>query len=266
MAHRRGRVGVGKSKAQFGKKAEEIKANSVASAIETIEKLEVKLTEFAKKHRSDIKNDPAFRMKFLEMCGPLGVDPLSSEKGFWGNILGMGEFYYELAVKVAEVCIASRTRNGGIISVAEVRNILLSRGTKFKFLSTVSNNSSNKSKGAAYTEHDIITSIQKLSQLGSGFRTITIGKNIMIVSVPMELDNDHLQVMNIAQEEQENDINDCHGRVTKIQIKSATQWSDERIQRSIELLLRQGMAWLDVYDGIDSYWFPSLWKQGMELE
>ena len=62
-----------KQKHRFGKKAEEIKATSVASAIETIKKLEVKLTEFAKKHRSDIKNDPAFRMKFLEMCGPLGV-------------------------------------------------------------------------------------------------------------------------------------------------------------------------------------------------
>jgi ESCRT-II complex subunit VPS22 len=44
-----------------------------------------------------------------------GVDPLSSEKGFWGSMLGMGEFYHELSVKVAEVCIASRSRNGGII-------------------------------------------------------------------------------------------------------------------------------------------------------
>ena len=164
----------------------------------------------------------------------------------------MGEFYYELGVKVAEVCIASRSRNGGIISVSEVRTILLSRGTKFKFLSA----DNTSAKGAAYTEHDIITSIQKLSHLGSGFRTITVGKNIIIVSVPMELDNNHLQVMNIAQEEHSNDASDCYGRVTKVQIKNATKWENERIQRSIELLLRQGMAWLDVHDGVDSYWFP----------
>ena len=44
-----------------------------------------------------------------------GVDPLSAEKGFWGSMLGIGEFYYELSVKVAEVCLASRSRNGGII-------------------------------------------------------------------------------------------------------------------------------------------------------
>jgi len=49
------------------------------------------------------------------MCVPLGVDPLSTSKSFWGAMLGLGEFYYELSVKVAEVCIASRSRNGGII-------------------------------------------------------------------------------------------------------------------------------------------------------
>merc|ERR1711862_93078 len=121
-------------------------------------------------------------------------------------------------------------------------------------------------------KQDIITSIQKLSQLGSGYRTINIGNsdsnktNVMIISVPMELDNDHLQVMNIASQQQDDNDNDyCYGRVTKKQIKNVTNWSNDRIQRSIELLVRQGMAWLDVHDGIDNYWFPSVWKQGMEL-
>ena len=50
---------------------------------ETIKKLEEKLAAFAKKHKKEIQEDPAFRKKFLEMCAPLGVDPLSSQKGFW---------------------------------------------------------------------------------------------------------------------------------------------------------------------------------------
>ena len=99
----------------YKKKAEEMKATSLASAMETVEKLEVKLAEFAKTHKHSIQHDPAFRAKFLDMCAPLGVDPLSAEKGFWGSMLGIGEFYYELSVKVAEVCLASRSRNGGII-------------------------------------------------------------------------------------------------------------------------------------------------------
>jgi ESCRT-II complex subunit VPS22 len=32
------------------------------------------------------------------MCKSVGVDPLSSNKGFWVDILGVGDFYYELAV------------------------------------------------------------------------------------------------------------------------------------------------------------------------
>ena len=70
---------------RFAKKAEEIKATSFQSAVETVEKLQVKLAAFAKKHRSEIQDDPAFRQQFLQMCGPLGVDPLVSQKSFWAK-------------------------------------------------------------------------------------------------------------------------------------------------------------------------------------
>jgi hypothetical protein len=30
------------------------------------------------------------------MCSNCGVDPLASNKGFWAEILGFGDFYYEL--------------------------------------------------------------------------------------------------------------------------------------------------------------------------
>lgn len=86
------------------KKADEMKAISLQSALDTVESLEIKLTDFAKKHQNEIQNDPVFRQRFLQMCAPLGVDPLqASKKSFWGQLLGMGDFYHELAVKVAEV-------------------------------------------------------------------------------------------------------------------------------------------------------------------
>jgi len=258
MSRRRGRAGVGRmgrDGAKFSKKAEEIKAVSLTSAMQTVKKLELKLSDFAKKHKKEIQQDPAFRKKFLEMCGPLGVDPLSSKKGFWGGLLGIGEFYYELAVKVAEVCLASRSRNGGIMSVAEVQSILRKRGTKFRF-------SSSEMKNSKYSKEDIITAIDKLSKLGSGFRTVEIGKSVMVVSVPTELDNDHMDVMNIAAEKVES--GQIKGGVTLEDVKKAS-WDDERAQRALDLLLAKGMAWLDVYDGIKQYWFPSIWKQGLTV-
>lgn len=242
---------------RYAKKAEEIKSISVSSAVETVKKLEIKLTDFAKKHRVEIQNDPAFRAKFLEMCGPLGVDPLSSEKGFWGSMLGIGEFYYELAVKVAEVCIASRSRNGGIISVAEVKQILKQRGTKFNFTSTSSTSNTHEKKGTKYTTQDIVMAIKKLSKLGSGFRTVMVGSSCMIVSVPMELDNDHMEIMKLAHREGELKRDGCTiGVVTVKEIMSHMGWDSERTNRAIDILLGNGMAWLDVHSGEKRYWFP----------
>lgn len=42
-----------------------------------------------------------------EMCASIGVDPLSSGKGFW-SVLGIGDFYYELAVQIVEVCLGKQ--------------------------------------------------------------------------------------------------------------------------------------------------------------
>lgn len=40
-----------------------MKAISLQSALDTVETLEIKLTEFAKKHQSEIQNDPVFRQR-----------------------------------------------------------------------------------------------------------------------------------------------------------------------------------------------------------
>ena len=37
------------------------------------------------------------------MCSKIGVDPLASSKGFWAQLLGVGDFYYELGVQIVEV-------------------------------------------------------------------------------------------------------------------------------------------------------------------
>jgi ESCRT-II complex subunit VPS22 len=231
------------------KKADEMKAISFQTALDTVEKLEVKLTEFAEQHSAQIQNDPVFRQKFLQMCAPLGVDPLASKKSFWGKLLGMGDFYHELAVKVAEVCLAAKSRNGGIMSVTEVQSILAKRKTR---LGSAGNSRTNQVSAA-----DIQVAIQKLAKLGGGFRTVTVGSSTMIISVPTELDNDHMEVLTVAQ-------NNPMTGITVDHVEQATGWNRDRIERALELLLQQGMAWLDEYRGESYYWFPSVWQEGME--
>jgi ESCRT-II complex subunit VPS22 len=225
----------------LSKKAEEIKATSFQSAVETVEKLQGKLADFAKEHKSAIQDDPAFRQQFLQMCGPLGVDPLVSTKSFWAKTLGvgMGDFYYELAVKIAEICFATRSNNGGILSVKEVHRTL------------------NRKK-KVYNASDIPIAVKKLGKLGGGFRIVKVGKSDMIVSVPTELDQDHMEVMTLAQ--------DGNGCVTADDVMGQLKWSKDRTDRAVTLLMQEGMAWKDDFEGISFYWFPSVWKESMQVQ
>ncbi len=74
-------------------------------------------------YRRDINSDPVFRSQFQSMCSAIGlytplicthnvcvvvmkyqfpgVDPLASGKGFWAEMLGVGDFYFELTVQVS---------------------------------------------------------------------------------------------------------------------------------------------------------------------
>lgn len=125
--------------------------------------------------------------------------------------------------------------------VSEVKDILTQRGTKYQFA-----NSKNKS---TYTEDDIITSVKKLSKLGSGFRTIKVGRAVLIVSVPEELDDDHMHVLNLAEDEP-------YGMVRTDLMSIKLGWDIERSNRALELLLGKGMVWLDIHCGEKNYWFP----------
>ena len=50
-----------------------------------------------------------------------------ANKGFWTEMLGIGDFYYELAVQIVEICMSTRAQNGGYLSISELQNILMSK-------------------------------------------------------------------------------------------------------------------------------------------
>ncbi len=56
------------------------------------------------------------------MCANVGVDPLASNKGMWAQLLGFGDFYYELGVQIVEACLATRAYNGGFMELGSLRN------------------------------------------------------------------------------------------------------------------------------------------------
>lgn len=56
---------------------------------------------------------------------------IPANKGFWADLLGFGDFYFELGVQITEICIATRSQNGGLIEMGELkRRIKAMRGIK----------------------------------------------------------------------------------------------------------------------------------------
>jgi len=49
---------------------------------------------------------------------------LVANKGFWAELLGVGDFYYELGVQIVEICMAKRQENGGFMDIMELQRLL----------------------------------------------------------------------------------------------------------------------------------------------
>lgn len=249
MSHRRRKgVGVSRSANKYvARKADEMKAVSLQQALDTVEKLETNLQRFSIQHKDKIQNDPVFRHRFLQMCAPLGIDPIllanekaaSSKKTIWNKILGMGDFYHQLAVHVAEVCLASRSTNGGIMSVAEVQQRLRKRTSRLGTVHTT----------VAASKEDIAIAVKNLGKLGGGFRLI----DNMILSVPTELNTDHTSILVLAQSQPDRGLQSS-------EVQEALGWDNRRTHRAFEVLLQQNMVWIDQHRGETLYWFPSVWQ------
>ncbi|XP_059725204.1 vacuolar-sorting protein SNF8-like isoform X2 [Haemorhous mexicanus] len=239
--HRRG-VGAGAiarrklTEAKYKERGTVLAEDQLAQMSKQLETFRTHLQAFASKHKQEIRRSPEFRLQFQHMCAAIGVDPLASGKGFWAEVLGVGDFYYELGVQIIEVCLALRHRNGGLITLEELQQqVLKGRG---KFAQDVS-------------ADDLLRAIRKLKVLGSGFGTIPVGGTVLVRSVPAELSMDHSVVLQLAEKK---------GFVTVSEIRESLGWETERAKQ--EHLLKEGMAWLDAQAPAEpQFWLPALFSE-----
>ncbi|XP_023691590.1 vacuolar-sorting protein SNF8 isoform X3 [Paramormyrops kingsleyae] len=166
------------------------------------------------------------------------LEEFATGKGFWSEMLGVGDFYYELGVQIIEVCLALKHRNGGLITLDELhQRVLKGRG---KFAQDVS-------------QDDLVRAIKKLKAMGNGFGMIPVGGSYLVQSVPAELNMDHTVVLQLAEKK---------GYVTVSEIKESLKWETERAGHVLDHLLKEGLAWLDTQaSGESQYWLPALFSE-----
>ncbi len=181
------------------------------------------------------------------MCAAIGVDPLTGGGGgggkgggWWTEVLGLGEWQYELAVQVVDICVSTRERNGGMIEVTE----LINRVEKMRGGGGVSSSSQS---AAGVTKEDILRSLDLLRPLHAGYSVHPIGSSLFVRSIPRELDTDQSLLLVIA--------SDTGGRLTEGIVADMTGWNRIRCRTVLEdCVMREGLGWRD-----DQGEEPSIW-------
>ncbi|OTB07138.1 hypothetical protein M426DRAFT_83871 [Hypoxylon sp. CI-4A] len=231
--------------AQFASHGNTLRTSD-ANALETqLSVFRSLLQQFATTHAKDIRSNPSFRAQFARMCAAIGVDPLASSSSssggngsagnsLWAQLLGrsVNDFYFELAVRVVEVCGATRGENGGLIGVRELRDKVV-RG---------------RMEGAPeITEDDVLRAVGTLKPLGSSYSVIRVGNKSYVRSVPKELNTDQSAVLEAVQ---------VLGYVTVSMLMANLRWARARAQTALDDLLGEGMLWVDKQADEWEYWSP----------
>ncbi|KAL4867633.1 hypothetical protein BDV12DRAFT_209769 [Aspergillus spectabilis] len=206
------------------------------------------LHTFALEHSSTIKSNPSFRAEFARMCNAIGVDPLAASnvrgkegarKGdtgsFWTQIMGgdMNDFYFEVAVRVVELCRETRGVNGGLLGVEECRR-RVGRGRVI-------------GGGLEVTDDDVLRAVKSLEPLGSGFSILLVGSKQYIRSIPKELNTDQATVLEAIQ---------VLGYVSVSILQANLEWEKARAKTVIDDLLADGLVWVDLQCAEKEYWSP----------
>lgn len=116
--------------AQYASHGDQLRSNQKSSLDTQLSVFQGLLHQFSVSHAKEIRSNPTFRAEFARMCNAIGVDPLASSNtkksgsggSLWSQMLGgsVNDFYFELAVRVVEVCRQTRAENGGMMAVNEV--------------------------------------------------------------------------------------------------------------------------------------------------
>ncbi|KAJ7734949.1 EAP30/Vps36 family-domain-containing protein [Mycena maculata] len=246
--HRRG-VGLAafdrqeQSKRSFAELSTQLSKSQVDHLHAQLNQFRTALAHFAATHRDSIRKDPSFRHAFQQMCSSIGVDPLAGPRkgGWWAEMLGLGDWQYELGVQIVDVCVSTRERNGGLIEMEELLRLV----SKLRGVS-----------GGEITEDDIVRSIKTLQPLGVGYQVVSVADGRkMVRSVVKELDEDQAVVLAIAQQE--------GGRIVEDILVGRKRWTRGRARAALEnMLLRDGLCWVDEQDEEcgKAYWVTSAMK------
>lgn len=235
------------SSSEYARHGAALRTTHASALANQLSVFQAALHNFSLTHAKDIRSNPSFRAEFAKMCNTIGVDPLAGSnvkgaggaggKSVWAKMLGssVNDFYFELAVRVVEVCRETRSENGGMIAVSEVKQrIEKGRGLI--------------GGGMDVTEDDIERALESLKPLGGMLTIKPLGANKFIRSVPKELNPDQATVLEVIQ---------VLGYVTVSMLQDNLAWETARADAVIDDLVADSLVWVDSQAEETEYWSPA---------
>ncbi|AGO13865.1 AaceriAGL002Cp [[Ashbya] aceris (nom. inval.)] len=187
-----------------------------------------RLAAFAKDNNKELRANPDLRVKVLKMCSKIGVDPLlifDKDK----HLFHVDDYYYELCVKVIEICRRTKDLNGGIIAFEDLHRGYF-KGTKVQM-------------------DDLEKAISMLKSLDGGFEVFIIRGKKYLRSVPNELTGDQTKILEICS---------ILGHASISLLRANLQWKSVRSKAVLEEMVAKGLLWIDEQaDGETLFWDPA---------
>jgi ESCRT-II complex subunit VPS22 len=236
VAHVQAKKDTAKAMADAGA---QLSAQRTAQLVDNIQVLETRLKELAKKHESLIRRDPLVRIKFKQLADSLGIDLLESNANMFSKALGIGEYYYDLCVKIVEICIREKPYVGDMIPLT----LVLKEMKRLKPNDNIQ-------------EQDIRMALEKVRVLGSGYDLIGLGdsiNNVYIRITPEDINADVMTLLRLANEKAAE--NPMAPILTREDLTAPPRcWNPPRADKALRDAMSAGLCWvereeLDVQEG-----------------
>ncbi|SMN19095.1 similar to Saccharomyces cerevisiae YPL002C SNF8 Component of the ESCRT-II complex, which is involved in ubiquitin-dependent sorting of proteins into the endosome [Maudiozyma saulgeensis] len=198
-----------------------------------------KLIQFAKEHNNELGENHEFKLKFMKMCNSIGIDPLNLfDKD--RHLFSVDDYYYEICVKLIQICREIKDINGGIVSLNELQKVYF--------------------VGSNVTINDIEKSVKMLSNLDGGFEIFQIRDHLKFLrSVPNELTFDQTKVLEVCSVMGYASINLLHINLN---------WEKIRCKATLDEMIANGLLWIDNQCGGKEilYWDPSWITKSVDIQ
>lgn len=216
---------------RMGELGEQIQEDRTTKARELLGRFKEKLSDFAIKYRSQIQHDPIFREQFVDMCESVGVDPFQSSKSVWSNIFdGVGTYYTDLAIQVLTISLMNREKFGSLLPMSACLAAI---------------------QGESVSVNDLLRAMKSLEVFGSGaVRTVKIGNELFISSMPDSASGDPQKLLSV--------FGHMEGP-TSDELVARLGWSMERVIHALQILVKDGVLWVDQSAGVRRYWIFAQW-------